>query len=304
MTPEPSARSTSVRQRLLDRARARNEDYNFVLSQYAVERFLYRLSRSAHRDRFVLKGASLFWLWSGNPHRATWDLDLLGRSGSIPEIEAAVREICETTVEDDGLLFDAESVHGEAIREEQEYEGVRTRLLVHLGVAKIPLQVDVGFGDAVIPPPRFEDYPSALDHPQARVLAYSKETVVAEKFEATVALGARNSRMKDFYDLHFLATRFEFSGSVLGEAVRATFHRRGTPLPEETPFGLTEEFASMPERATQWRAFIRRGRLPDEASLASCQELIRAFLVPVLRAVRDVAGFDGLWPPGGPWRSR
>jgi hypothetical protein len=134
------------------------------------------------------------------------------------------------------------------------------------------------------------------------VLTYSKETVVAEKLEATVALGARNSRMKDFYDLHFLATRFAFSGSVLGEAVRATFHRRGTPLPEETPFGLTEEFASMPERATQWRAFIRRGRLPDEASLASCQEVLRAFLVPVLQALRGAAAFDQRWPPGGPWR--
>lgn len=304
MTPRrPADLAASVRQRLLDRAKARGEDYNFTLSQYGVERFLFRLSRSRHRDSFVLKGASLFWLWSETPHRATWDLDLLFRGGTIPEIETAVREICATSVEDDGLRFDPTSLRSESIRGDQEYEGVRTRLVAYLGVAKIPLQVDVGIGDAVTPAPRLEPYPSLLAQPQARVLAYSREAVVAEKLEAMVALGARNSRMKDFYDIQFLARQFAFSGPVLGRAVRATFGRRGTPLPDGVPFGLTEAFAAMPERAAQWSAFVRRSRLSGDTSLATCLELLRAFLTPLLADLEHGRPFEGLWPPGGPWRS-
>jgi hypothetical protein len=303
VTPRtPAGLAASVRQRLLDRAKARGEDYNYTLSQYAVERFLFRLSRSVHRDRFVLKGARLFCLWSENPHRATWDLDLLGRGGSIPEVAAAVSEICATPVEDDGLEFDTTSVQGEAIREGQEYEGVRTRLLARLGAARIPVQVDVGFGDAVTPAPRLEIFPGALAQPRARVLAYCREAVVAEKLEAMVALGARNSRMKDFYDIQYLAREFAFAGPPLADAVLATFRRRATPLSERTPLGLTAEFAAMPERAAQWRAFLRRGRLSGAPSLASQLDLLRAFLLPVLGAVRTERGFAERWPPGGPWR--
>jgi len=297
----PTDLAASIRQRLLNRSKARGEDYNFTLSQYAVERFLFRLSRSTHRDLFVLKGASLFCLWSDTPHRATWDLDLLGRGGTVAEVEVAVSEICATSVEDDGLRFDPASIRGEAIRDDQEYAGVRVRLVAWLGSAKVPLQVDVGFGDAVTPAPRFELYPSALAQPRARVLAYSRDAVVAEKLEAMVALGARNSRMKDFYDVYFLASRFAFSGSVLSEAVRATFRRRGTPLPDDVPFGLTEDFAAMPERAAQWRAFVRRSRLPGEASLAACLEVLRAFVAPLLTVLRGRRRFDRRWRPGGPW---
>ena len=181
--------------------------------------------------------------------------------GTIPDIEKAVREICATPVEDDGLRFDPASVRGERIRDDEEYLGVRTRLVAHIGRAKIPVQVDVGIGNAVTPSPRMEVFPSALQQPQPRVLAYTREAVVAEKLEAMVALGARNSRMKDFYDLHFLAAKFEFSGRILARALAATFERRKSPIPEGIPFGLTEEFAAMPERAAQWRAFVRRGRL-------------------------------------------
>ena len=155
-TKKPSNLAASVRQQLLNRAKARGEDFNFTLSRYAIERFLYRLAQSAHHDRFVLKGANLFSLWTRDRHRATWDLDLMARGATVREIEKAVREICAAPVEDDGLLFDAASVRGELIRDDQEYQGVRTRLVASIGEAKIPVQVDVGFGDAVIPPPRLE----------------------------------------------------------------------------------------------------------------------------------------------------
>lgn len=213
---KPVDMSASVRRRLLNRAKAKGEDYNFTLSQFAIERFLYRLGVSVHKQRFVLKGASLFCLWSQEPHRATWDLDLLGRGGgTVAEIEAAVRDICATPVDDDGVRFDPSSAAGEPIREDQEYQGVRVRLVAHLGQARVPLQVDVGFGDAVTPAPQLAAYPTALEQPQPHVLVYSREAVIAEKLEALVALGPRNSRMKDFYDLHSLALRFDFDGSIL-----------------------------------------------------------------------------------------
>jgi predicted nucleotidyltransferase component of viral defense system len=299
---KPANVAESVRQQLLNRGKARGEDYNFTLSQYAIERFLYRLAESEHRQRFVLKGASLFCVWSQEPHRATWDLDLLGRGGgTISDVERAVRDICTTEVPDDGVIFDAESVRGEEIRPDEEYQGVRVRLTARLGEARVPVQVDVGFGDAMTPAPRLETYPTALEQPEPRVLAYSRETVIAEKLEALVSLGPRNSRMKDFYDLHFLAANFEFSGRVLSKAIRATFERRKTPIPDLTPFGLTEEFAAAPDRVTQWSALIRRGRLKQQVSLSRLLVVLRAFLVPILEALREEKPFAKAWPRGGPW---
>jgi hypothetical protein len=217
-------------------------------------------------------------------------------------MEKAIREICATSVVDDGVRFDPESIEGEEIRADEEYQGVRIRLMAHLGDARVPVQVDIGFGDAVIPAPRIATYPTALDHPEPRVLAYSREAVVAEKLEALVSLGPRNSRMKDFYDLHFLAASFEFSGQVLSKAVQATFERRKTPVPDSVPVGLTDEFAAAPERATQWAAFIRRGRLKQKGSLAELLVLLREFLVPVLDGVHTKAGFPKSWADGGPWK--
>ncbi len=204
-------------------------------------------------------------------------------------------------MEEDGLHFDADSVRGEEIREDQEHQGVRTRFLARIGKAKIPVQVDVGFGDVVTPPPRLVVYPTVLQHPQPRVLAYSREAVVAEKLEAMVALGARNSRMKDFYDLHYLASHFEFSGRTLTMAIRATFERRKTVSPEGIPFGLTEGFAKMPERAAQSRALVRRGRLQGRGSLGRLLALLREFFWPVLEALRLRHEFAKTLRPGGPW---
>jgi len=293
--------AASVRARLLQLARRQGVEFQLVLAEFAIERLLYRLGVSAHAERFVLKGATLFRLWSAERGRATWDLDLLGRgTNTVPAVVGAVRELCAVDA-DDGLVFDADSISGEEIRAADEYEGVRVRLEARLAGARIPVQVDVGFGDAVVPAPRLETYPTLLDHAPPRVLVYPREAVVAEKLEAVLALGVTNSRMKDFYDLQQLAKRFAFDGLSLALAIRATFDRRRTPLPGDEPLVLTPGFLGAPERQTQWSAFLRRGRLdaaPDSTRLA---EELRAFLWPVLAAAARSERFDQHWAAGGPW---
>ncbi len=300
----PTNLAASIKQRLLNRARARGEEFNFTLSRYAIEGVLRRMVASNLEHQFVLKGASLFVLWSGNPHRATWDLDLLGRGqATVPELEKRLREICATPiVAPDGLVFDPGSVQGEEIRDDTEYGGVRVRMRAMLGEAEIPVQVDVGFGDAIVPPPQVQPYPALLGGEPIPVLAYPREVALAEKLEALVALGMPNSRMKDFYDLHFLARHFEFGGAQLTESIAHTFRRRGTPIPDGTPVGLTEQFVAAPERAAQWRAFVRRGRLGADLDLVALLGPLRDFLMPPLSAVRQATPFTLTWARGGPWR--
>jgi hypothetical protein len=198
--------AASVRQRLLNRSRERGEDFQLTLIYFALERLMYRLSRSAYRDRFILKGAMLFSVWSETPHRATRDLDLLRRGDhEMSVLIHEFQEICRTPIEDDGMAFLPESISGEKIREGDEYQGIRLTFEARLGVARIPIQVDIGFGDAVLPKPEPLDYPTLLDFPAPRLLAYPRETVIAEKFQSMVELGIANSRMKDFFDLWFLA---------------------------------------------------------------------------------------------------
>lgn len=295
----PKNTSASVRQRLLDLSRQRGEDFQFILSRYAAERFLYRLGASPHRDRFVLKGALLFVLWKGALHRPTRDLDLLGFGDSdIAGLVTAFREICGTPVEDDGLVFVADSVSGENIRDEQEYGGVRIKIIAMLGNARIPMQVDVGFGDAITPGAAWCDYPTILDGSPPHLRAYPRETVVAEKLEAIVSIGMANSRMKDFYDLITLARNFEFTGPGLSTAIRETFRRRRTVLPTERPLGLSDEFASDASKRTQWSAFIRRQSIMDAPSeLADAIALVRAFVEPVLMSVAEGGEYRLNWRP-------
>ena len=294
--------AASVRQRLLDLSRERGEDFQFILSRYTAERLLYRLGVSPHRDRFVLKGALLFVLWQGQLHRPTRDLDLLGFGDSdIAGLVAAFREICGTPVEDDGVAFLAETVTGANIREDQEYGGVRLTFVAMLDRARIPMQVDIGFGDAITPEAIWCDYPVLLDAQPPHLRAYPRETVVAEKLEAIVSLGMANSRMKDFYDLIVLARDFEFSGSQLAEAVRETFHRRQTGLPAERPLGLSEDFARDASKRTQWSAFIRRQSIADApAELTDAVTLVRAFVEPVLMSVAAEKEYLHNWR-GGIW---
>ncbi|RYZ92810.1 MAG: nucleotidyl transferase AbiEii/AbiGii toxin family protein, partial [Proteobacteria bacterium] len=226
--------AASVKARLLKIRTETGDDYNELLVRFCLERFLYRLSVSPHRDRFVLKGASLFTLWHGFPHRRTRDLDLLGFGDPRPESVAAVfREIILPAVdEEDGVVFDPVSVEAVEIKSQDEYVGARVTMLAYLESARIPLQVDVGYGDSVIPPPREETYPGLLDYPKAVLRCYAPETAIAEKLEAVVKLGLINSRMKDYYDFWFLARLFTFEGQRLSETIRGTFARRSTPLPE------------------------------------------------------------------------
>lgn len=296
--------AASVRQHLLNLARDRGEDFGLVLTRYALERLLYRLSVSEHREQFILKGAMLFALWGGEPHRPTRDLDLLGR-GTVDtrRLEQVFREVIGVKVEDDGLKFLAETVRGERTREEEEYEGVRVRLEARLAAARIKVQIDIGFGDIMTPAPREEEYPVLLDFPAPRLRAYPRETVVAEKFEAMVKLGIINTRMKDFYDLWVMARNFEFEGALLGRAIRATFERRGTALPAELPLALSDEFSGDTGKKTQWAAFLRRlGREAGGTPLAEVVEALKDFLVPPVIAAGSAEAFDMTWPPGGPWR--
>ena len=297
-----SSRAASVRQRLLNRARAEGDDFQVLLTRYVLERFLYRLGRSEHRERFTVKGAMLFVLWEGDLHRTTRDLDLLGSGPSdVADVERAVRDVLAVEVEDDGVTFAPATVQGGLIREEQEYEGVRVTAEARVGNARVRLKVDVGFGDAVTPDAEEATFPTLLDSPPPVLWVYPKETVVAEKLQAMVVLGILNSRMKDFYDVWHLARRDAFDGAMLAEAVRATFARRETPVPDGAPLALTDEFALDVGKQAQWLAFVRRGRLGQEATLPEVVQSLRAFLLPVLEAARGDARLDQRWKPGGPW---
>ncbi|MCB9737701.1 MAG: nucleotidyl transferase AbiEii/AbiGii toxin family protein [Deltaproteobacteria bacterium] len=294
----------SVRARLLNLAKERREDFTGLLTRYALERFMYRLATSQHAGRFVLKGATLFAIWSDQPHRATRDLDLLGfGANDVPTLVEVFRQVCRQEVQPDGLVFDADSVKGGLIREDRIYEGVRVTLTATLARARIAVQVDVGFGDSVFPAAVSIEVPVLLDFPAPVLNAYAKETVVAEKLQAMVALGIVNSRMKDFYDIWVLARDNAFDGAVLAEAVRRTFERRGSPLPTSPPVALTTEFSSDSAKVVQWRAFVRRGRLvAGEPALDEVVASLARFLLPVLGLGEARVTGQRRWPPGGPWR--
>lgn len=274
-----ASRTASIRQRLLDRARARGEEFQLVLDRFAVERLLYRLSVSPHRDQFLLKGALLFALWFDAPHRPTRDADLLGFGPADgARLHAVIAELCAID-SDDGLRFELGSIQIEPIREEAAYEGLRARLVAFLGGARCHVQWDVGFGDAVTPGPQDMDYPVMLDEfPPPRLRVYPRETVFAEKLEAIATLGIANSRMKDYFDLLALMREQAMAPATLAEAIRATFQRRGTAPPEGVPFGLTDAFATDAQKQSQWAAFLRRNRLAAPALDAVVAEL-RAFFI-------------------------
>lgn len=301
--PSPANLAASVRQRLLNLSRERREDFNLVLTRYAIERFLYRLTKSPYVDRFVLKGATLFALWAERPHRPTRDLDLLGYGDSSEEGLAKVFEdICRVNVELDGLDFDPDSVQVAEIREVQEYGGQRVKVVGMLGNAQIPLQIDIGFGDAITPAPEEVSYPTLLEFPAPLMRAYPKETVVAEKLQAMVALGIANSRMRDFYDVWTMSCIFEFDGSLLAEAIRVTFERRRTSIPSTAPIALTAEFGGNPDKIRQWGAFLHRNELAADTEFQEIVEKLNRFLRPALSAAATGEEFHRRWPSGGPWQ--
>lgn len=297
MPREPRNIGASVRARLLDRARAERSDFQILLTRYALERLLYRLSVSPHRDRFILKGAMLFVTWVADPFRPTRDLDLLGQGDSDAEaIAETFRAICAQPVTDDGVTFDVAALMAAPIREEVEYGGVRVRTAATIAGARIPIQVDIGFGDAVTPAPIEIDYPILLDAPPPHLRAYPVETVVAEKFEALVTLGIANSRLKDFYDLWLIAETFDLDRSVLANAVQNTFDRRQTALPDETPSGLSDGYAETWDH--QWRAFLGRERMAAAPQgLVTVVADLRRFLLPLTETIDG----DWRWAPKAGW---
>lgn len=300
---KPSNVAASVRQRLLNIIRETGDDANMVWTRYATERLLYRLSISEYAGNFILKGAMLFTAWTGQPYRSTADMDFLGHAVVSREGLAGVfRDLCAVEVEPDGLEFDANSVKAAPIREEQIYQGQRVTLTAFLGKARILIQVDVGFGDVVIPKPRMITYPTLLDFSAPRIRAYPRETVVAEKLQAMVVLGIANSRMKDFYDLNVLARDFAFDGASLTRAIKATFKRRKTEIPHETPFALTEDFGRDQTKSVQWRAFVSKGDFQqDVPEFPDVLLHLREFLLPPLKAASGQADVPKDWSPGGPW---
>ncbi len=287
--------AASVHQRLYNFSRENNTDFNQLLLRFANERFLYRLGISKYKERFLLKGASLFTLWFNTPHRPTRDIDLLGfGSNEISDIEKIFTEICKIEIED-GLLFKTDTIKGTEIKEGEEYQGVRVSFLALLGKAQITLQVDVGFGDAVIPNAENVIFPSVLDFPSPELKAYRKETVVAEKFEALVKLGMLNSRMKDFWDLRLLIQEFEFNGEVLQKAVRATFERRGTRFPKGLPVALTEEFTADSGKQVQWKAFIRKNKLEQNLGLTTVIDSLKGFFQPIIESIERQETLNAVW---------
>ncbi len=254
--------AASIRARLKRYADMRQQDFNLTLTRYGLERLLYRLSISPHANRYLLKGALLFSLWFDQPHRPTRDADLLGFGPD--DIESAVqafRQICQIGV-NDGMAFDVASVKGTTIRKEAGYGGVRVDVLATLDGARIALQVDIGFGDAVTPAPELVEYPvllAGLPAPQLR--AYPKYTVVAEKFHAVCLLGMANTRMKDYFDLWVLLTDGGLDAAELRRAVDATFTRRKLAFPIAVPAGLSEAFSQDTGKQKQWSAFLKKNQL-------------------------------------------
>jgi Nucleotidyl transferase AbiEii toxin, Type IV TA system len=290
-------RSASVLARLLNRSRSTGENYNLLLSRFAIERLLYRLSVSPHAGNFVLKGALLFALWYDTPHRPTKDADLLGFGADDADtLRSTFTAICAIDA-DDGVRYETGTMRIAPIREDNVYGGLRLTIPAFVGNARLPVQVDIGFGDAITPAPETVTYPTLLDDLAAPSLrAYPVYTVIAEKLHAMVVLGMNNSRMKDFFDLAVIARTSELDGGTLVDAMRATFARRNTPLPTSTPASLTGEFSSNPIKSRQWRAFVTKAGL-QTANLEEVIGALGAFLGPATAAAAHSNRFESTWSP-------
>ena len=295
----------SVRARLLQRSRGTGEGFQFLLQRYAAERFLHRLGESPYRERFVLKGAMLLALWSEAIYRPTRDLDFTGYGSALPDdIRSAIRDICADPVADDGIVFNCEALTLQSIRGQDEYDGIRTSFDAMLDGARLPMRIDIGFGNAIQPPPIDAHYPALLDAPRPRIRVYPREAVVAEKLHAMVVLDERNSRYKDFYDVHALVRHFVFDGEHLVRAVVATFERRRTTLSRDLPVALTPRFYADAGRAERWRNYVNENELPGAPlDFGVIGERLLSFFAEPWAAMARSSRFAGHWSAGGPWQS-
>lgn len=292
--------AASVRQRLLNRARNDQRPFGELLQYYAMERFLFRLSQSEHAGQFILKGALMLRAWQSPELRPTMDIDFLGRtSNEETDIAAQIRDILSVAVEPDGLVFDPDSIQTERITEDADYEGIRVRFRGELDSAQVNMQIDIGFGDVVYPGPERAPLPTVLDFPAPQLLCYSRESAIAEKFQAMVKLGELNSRMKDFYDIWLLSRQFDFEGERLAEAIRLTFDQRGTVLPEVIS-AFTEDFSEA--KQTQWAAFHRRLRQDHvPATFSEVVASIKGFVGPLVAGLNLGKEVPQSWFAPGPW---
>ena len=307
MTPrrEPRDVPASVSARLRNLARLREVDFNLLLDHYAAERFLYRLSASDEVDRFTLKGAALFRVWIEKDLRPTRDVDFLAAGGAdLPAVRTAMETVCVIPCSEDGVVFDTATLRIRNIRRDQPEGGLRARLQGRLGVIRLALQMDIGFGDVITPEREQQDYPTLLDLPAPRLWTYPRETMVAEKFEAMVSRGADNSRVKDLWDIACLARRFAFDGETLRTSIAETFRRRGTTLTGERPLALLPGYYDDPARAQHWLVLQRQiatdADEPDR--LVDTGEELRRFLGPVCDSLIVESPFTEAWAAGGPWR--
>jgi predicted nucleotidyltransferase component of viral defense system len=303
MSAEPVKNiAASVRNRLLAMARRNGKPFQSVLTHYGLERFLFRLSRLPLKEKFILKGGLLL-VGMGLPMaRTTRDIDFLGLgSGDIDAVGASIREIGNVTV-DDGLVYDFDHLSTEAMAEDAEYPGIRLKFDAWLGKARIPMQIDVGFGDIMIPEARDMTFPTLLDMEPPVVKAYGVETIIAEKFEASLDLVELNSRMKDFYDIWMLSRAYPFHGLTIQEAVVATCERRSTPLSSRAPV-FSSAFAERSDKQAQWKTFLKKIQLQDvPKDFSTIIKDFGEFLYPVTEASENHRRFEEKWLPGGPWQ--
>lgn len=288
----------SVHDRLLALAKTSRRPFTEVLQLYAMERFLYRLAQSEHADKFVLKGGLMLRVWKAPVTRPTKDADLLGRTqNTVANLESIVRDVIGTEVTPDGLIFDAKTVAGSPIKEAAEYSGIRIKFIGRLQVARVSMQLDVGFGDVVTPAAKKVEVPTLLDFPAPKLNGYPRETAVAEKFHAMVILGTLNTRMKDFYDLWLLAQNFDFDRRQLSAAIRATFKARSTE-PDLNPVALATPFAQSADAQRLWAAFLNKSGLTDAPTqFADVVAVVRSFVLPAVEG-----GTSGRWSAGAGWQ--
>ena len=292
--------AASIRQRLKNQSEKDKRPFNELLQYYAMERFLYRLSQSEHAELFILKGALMLRAWKSPEVRPTMDIDMLGKtSNEIGSIIEQVKDIVSVEAEPDGLVFDLDSIKAERIKEDADYEGVRVRFIGTLDNARVHMQIDVGFDDIVYPEPIETEFPTILDSPVPRLLCYSRESAIAEKFEAMLKLGELNSRMKDFYDIWLLSRQFDFDGKELAEAMRLTLEHRGTDIPDVIT-AFTKAFIE--DKQVQWKAFHKRlaqEHIPNDFNVVVAE--VEAFLGAIISGLVSGSVLPNYWSAPDSW---
>jgi predicted nucleotidyltransferase component of viral defense system len=276
--------AASIRQKLLNKSKAENRPFEEFARRYAMERFLYRLSQSGYRERLILKGALMFAVWKQSIYRPTLDIDMLGRmDNDAAMLEKCIRDVCSEKVDNDGIVFDSATVKSEGITKDADYVGRRITFIGKIENMRIPMQVDIGFGDAVFPEPDRITMPSFFGMPTGQLLGYTRESAIAEKYHAMVQMAELNSRMKDFYDIWVLSTTFDFSLKRISQAIKFTFEKRNVQIIEEIA-AFTDAFAE--DKQEQWLAFCRKIKPVDApASFRDVTRQVEKFLRPVVRSL-------------------